>query len=75
MQFSVRRYDGADRASSGYVTVEAGSAKEAAERVCGEALTENGGKPGKLRATVHTKPPTSLHCLWSHLEDNITKLF
>ena len=56
MLFSVRRYEGADRPHNGYETVEAESAQEAAEQVCGELLTER-GHPARLRATVHTKPP------------------
>ena len=56
MQFSVRCYKGADNPQDGYQTVEAGSAKEAAEQRCGEPLTERG--PAMiLRATVHTIPP------------------
>ena len=56
MQFSVRRFRGADNPLDGYEKVEAGSAKEAAEQLCGEPLTENGG-PARLRATVHSQPP------------------
>lgn len=56
MLFSVRRYEGADNPLNGYETIEAESAKEAAERACGEPLTDRGA-PMRLRATVHTKPP------------------
>ena len=56
MLFSVRRYEGPDQPHNGYETVEAESAKEAAEQVCGEPLTER-GHPARLRATVHAKPP------------------
>ena len=59
MLFSVRRYRGADNPLDGYEEVEAGSAKEAAEQLCGELLTEN-GSPMRLRALVHTKPPERL---------------
>ena len=58
MKFSVRRYEGADNPQNGYETVEAGSAQEAAEKVCGEPLIAE-GKPARLRATVHKQPPES----------------
>ena len=38
----MRRYDGPDQPHNEYKTVEAESAKEAAEQVCGEPLTERG---------------------------------
>ena len=56
MVFSVRRYDGPDKPHNGYETVEAESAKEAAEKACGEPLIERGARM-RLRATVHTQPP------------------
>ena len=56
MLFSVRRYDGADKPYNAYETVEAESAKEAAEKACGEPLAESGARM-RLRATVHTQPP------------------
>ena len=56
MLFLVRRYDGPAQPHNVYETVEAESAKEAAEQVCGEPLTEQ-ERPARLRATVHTKPP------------------
>lgn len=51
MQFFVRRYEGADSPQNEYETVEAESAREAAELACGEPLTECGPN-GRLRATV-----------------------
>ena len=59
MKFSVRCYQGPDRPQNGYVTVEAESAKEAAEKACGEALTDRGPRM-RLRATVLTQPPGRL---------------
>ena len=53
MKFQVRRYKGPDKPQDGYEKVEADSAKQAAELVCEEPLTED-GPHWKLRATVHT---------------------
>ena len=55
MQFFVRRYDGADSPHDGYEKIEANSPKDAAEKACGETLTEE-GKPMRLRATVRVRP-------------------
>ena len=54
--FSVRCYEGADGPQDGFQTVEADSAKEAAEKLCGEPLTELGPNL-RLRAMVLSKPP------------------
>lgn len=55
MKFSVRRFDGADNPQNGYETVEADSAKAAAEQVCGESLIESGVN-ARLRAEVLKQP-------------------
>ena len=55
MIFQVRRYKGPDKPQNGYENVEAESAQEAAEKVCGEPLTDRGAS-WKLRATVLPNP-------------------
>ena len=59
MIFQVRRYKGPDKPQNGYENVEAESAQEAAEKVCGEPLTDRGPR-WKLRATVLPNPRTSV---------------
>ena len=59
MLFSVRCYKGPTKPQGGYQAVEAGDAKEAAEKLCGEPLTERGNR-SRLRAMVHTNPPGGL---------------
>ena len=51
MIFQVRRYKGPDKPQNDYEDVEAESAQEAAEKVCGELLTDRGPR-WKLRARV-----------------------
>jgi hypothetical protein len=54
-RFQVWCYDGANKPDGrGYVAIEAESAQDAAEKLCGEPLTLNGKH---LRALVHTSPP------------------
>ena len=56
MRLSVQCYN--EIGSHGeYKEIEAKDAKEAAERVCGETLTEHGRS--RLRAMVHTIPTSS----------------
>jgi len=50
-QFKVRRYENAIWDKQEPLLVEAASAKQAAEKVCGEALI-SAGTHGKLRAEV-----------------------
>ena len=53
MIFQVRRFKGPDKPQNGCEDVEAESAHEAAEIVCGERLTDRGSR-GTLRAMVLT---------------------
>ena len=59
MEFRVRCYKGANRPLDGYQAIMAASAKEAAERACGERLVES-GQPAQFRAEVHTMPARGL---------------
>ena len=55
----MRRYKGPDKPQNGYEAVEAKSAQEAAEKVCGEPLTDKGHRHN-LRAEVHPNPQADL---------------
>ena len=61
MLFEVRCYKGPASPQGGYKTVEAESAKEAAEKRCGKPLTEKGARH-RLRAMVKAldDPPSKL---------------
>ena len=59
MIFQVRRYKGRDKPQNGCEAVEAESAQEAAEKVCGEPLTDRGPR-WKLRAMVLPNPQASV---------------
>ena len=55
-RFRVRCFEGADKPKGDFKEIEALNKREAAEKACGEPLSER-GSPARLRAVVWSKLP------------------